>query len=187
MEKVLHLFINKECGHDCPLCCNKLYKLDEIPVVTVELLKSVKTVCLTGGDPMCINPNVLGDFIIRLRKQYKNIQNLYIYTSGKYAAENFIFLLGKISERVTIDGLNIAPKNIYDWIAFVKLIKDVPSWFFNKKTSNRLYVFKEQRPVFDALHIESLKDMYIDVIDRQWTKSFNTPDNEYFARLPILF
>ena len=58
-------------------------------------------------------------------------------------------------------------------------------YFFSKDLSNRLYVFREQRPVFEALNVELPKSIH--VIDRQWTTSFNTPDNEHFARLPILF
>jgi hypothetical protein len=47
-------------------------------------------------------------------------------------------------------------------------------------------VFKEQRPIFDAMHID-LSKFNIDVIGRKWDITFNTPDNEHFARLPILF
>lgn len=193
-EEVLHLFINKECGHNCPLCCNRLYKIDEIPVVTVQLLKSVQTVCLTGGDPMYIKPEILADFIVKLRTQYQNIENLYIYTSGTYAGNNFKNLIQLVlsapspwlTKAIQINGLNVAPKDIYDWIGFVKLLHEIP-WFFSETRSNRLYVFKEQRPAFDAFNIEFKDFTHINIIDRQWTKVFNTPSNEHFARLPILF
>ena len=182
MEQVLHLFITNKCRHQCQFCCNKLYKISEIPVATVELLKSVDTVCLTGGEPFTIKPVVLKNLIYNLRTQYTNIKNLYIYTSGyefeKVHQDYYEF----IHAYNWIDGINIAPKDWEDWIAVPKVIHTINCG----SNSNRLYVFKEQRPVFDAMGID-LSKVNIQVIDRQWTKSFNTPDNEHFARLPILF
>ena len=182
MEQVLHLFITNKCRHQCQFCCNKLYKISEIPVATVELLKSVDTVCLTGGEPFTIKPVVLKNLIYNLRTQYTNIKNLYIYTSGyefeKVHQDYYEF----IHAYNWIDGINIAPKDWEDWIAVPKVIHTINCG----SNSNRLYVFKEQRPVFDVMSID-LSKVNIQVIDRQWTKSFNTPDNEHFARLPILF
>jgi len=181
MEQVLHLFITNKCRHQCQFCCNKLYKISEIPVATVELLKSVDTVCLTGGEPFTVKPIVLKNLIYNLRTQYKSIKNLYIYTSG-YEFEmvhqdyyEFIHVYN------WINGINIAPKDWKDWIAVPKIISTINC----KSNSNRLYVFREQRPVFDAMNID-LSKVNIQVIDRQWTKSFSVSDNEYFARLPIL-
>jgi hypothetical protein len=50
----IHLMINRWCGNSCPLCCNKQYDLDTVPVVTVEELKAAHTVMLTGGDPFYV-------------------------------------------------------------------------------------------------------------------------------------
>lgn len=184
MEEVLHLFITNNCRHNCKLCCNKFYKIDEIPVVTVELLKSVQTVCLTGGEPFYVDSGVLKLFIYRIRDQYPNIKNLYIYTSGAefgkscYNYENLIRLS-------TINGINVAPKDWLDWKWFADTLK-APTLNYPKENSNRLYVFKEQRPIFDAMGL-NLEDANIQVIDRTWDCKFNTPPNEHFARLPILF
>lgn len=185
MEQVLHLFITNKCRHNCPLCCNKLYKIDEIPVVTVELLKSVETVCLTGGEPFSIKPYLLTAFIRNIRYQYPNIKNLYIYTSGSEfskCAQDYIDLI----RTEYINGINIAPKDWKDWCGFAECVEVGGYTLFPNENSNRLYVFKDQRCVFDAMHID-LISCNIEVIDRQWTKSFETPSNEHFARLPILF
>lgn len=181
MEQVLHLFITNKCRHQCEFCCNKLYKISEIPVVTVELLKSVDTVCLTGGEPFGIGVGNLYTFIKLLRNQYPNIKNLYIYTSGAELALNYRSYIPILGEY--INGINVAPKDVIDWMRFVDIVN---KGIFKEGNSNRLYVFKEQRPLFDAMNID-LSKVNIQVIDRQWTKSFNTSDNEYFARLPILF
>ena len=184
MEEVLHLFITNNCRHNCKLCCNKFYKIDEIPVVTVELLKSVQTVCLTGGEPFSVPNEILKNFIIELRSQYENIKKLYMYTSGmefgKYGWKYQICI-----DCNYINGINVAPKDWLDWQWFADTIKDWNALYPNKN-SNRLYVFKDQRPIFDAMGLD-LKDANIQVIDRTWDCKFNTPPNEHFARLPILF
>ena len=185
MEQVLHLFITNKCRHNCPLCCNKLYKIDEIPVVTVELLKSVETVCLTGGEPFSIESRLLTAFIRSIRNQYANIKNLYIYTSGSafgtYARDYTDLIRMKY-----INGINIAPKDWKDWCGFADCAELGGHILFPNENSNRLYVFKDQKHIFEAMHID-LISCNIEVIDRQWTKSFETPSNEHFARLSILF
>ncbi len=119
--------------------------------------------------------------------QYPNIKNLYVYTSGHEIGEHTglanILVCGY--KQKLVDGFNIAPKDFKDWVGFRNVICYIPE-VLEKTSSNRLYVFREMRQVYDSLHIDMSK-YNIDIIDRQWTKSFNTPDNEHFARLPILF
>lgn len=183
MEQILHLFITNKCRHNCKFCCNKLYDIEKIPVVTVELLKSVQTICLTGGEPFGINQDTLCMFIMRLRKQYPNIENLYIYTSGFEASFRIKYICDMMQKHL-INGINIAPKDHRDWAGFVSIMNYEPSVFV-QHSSNRLYVFKEQQAFFDS-NID-LSGININVIYRQWDKTFNTPSNEHFARLPILF
>lgn len=185
MEEVLHLFITNKCRHHCPLCCNRLYMIHKIPVVTVELLRSVKTICLTGGEPFSIESHLLTAFIRNIRCEYPNIKNLYIYTSGsefKECARDYVDLI----RMEYINGINIAPKDWKDWCGFAKCAESGGQILFPNENSNRLYVFKDQKRIFEAMHID-LISCNIEVIDRQWTKSFETPSNEHFARLPILF
>lgn len=183
MEEILHLFITNICNHDCRLCCNKFYNIEEIPVVTVERLKTVDTVCLTGGDPLYINPIVLRYFIANLRLQYDNIKQLYIYTSGLYLMRSMEALLWGTKVDI-INGISIAPKDVNEWLAFRSFYKLAPDVF--NKGSNRLYVFKEQEKTFNRI-CGDLTFVNIDVISRIWDRVFNTPDNEHFERLPILF
>lgn len=193
MEKILHLFITNNCRHNCELCCNKFYNIQEIPIASVELLKSVSTVCLTGGEPFWIKPEILAYFIIKLRTQYQNIENLYIYTSGKELGEN----LGKvmnivlnaespwITKSFQIDGITVGPKDFEDWNGLIKAMKEV-QYFFSSARSNRLYVFKEHREIYEIAKRSFPKDCEINVMSRTWDPVFNVPENEYFARLPIL-
>lgn len=193
MEQILHLFITNKCRHNCKLCCNKFYKIDEIPVVTVELLKTVDTVCLTGGEPLGINHNIFENFVISLRNQYNNIKNLYVYTSGKELEDAISSSLGHLIPDY-INGINVAPKDFEDWYAFAKLVTYGSNCLLGKPfavrnyntISHRLYVFEEQYPIYEALKL-NLSGLHINVINRKWDKVFNTPDNEHFARIPILF
>lgn len=184
MEEVLHLFITNNCRHNCKLCCNKFYKIDEIPVVTVELLESIQTVCLTGGEPFSINSDVLKLFIHRLRAQYSNIENLYIYTSGTEFGE-YCHNYENLIRFNYINGINVAPKDWKDWKWFADTLEN-HTLNYSKENSNRLYVFKDQKPIFEAMGLH-LENVNIQVIDRIWDRKFNTPPNEHFARLPILF
>lgn len=56
--EIMHLMILDNCDHKCNLCCNKMYDIDKIPVATVEEMKTVHTVCITGGEPFMSNINI---------------------------------------------------------------------------------------------------------------------------------
>ena len=193
MEQIYHLFIKKECNHNCPLCCNKQYDISKLPVVTVEDLVSADVVCLTGGEPFMIPPGILLNLCKRLKKQYSNIKKLYIYSSNlnpTFIDEKWWTLLYEV-----VDGVNIAPKTIDEWKYFHYLVhtpwfRDITDttgpWEGMENTkSNRLYVFEDQQAVYDSLHWDL--PISWQVIGRKWDKVFNTPDNEHFVRLPILY
>lgn len=188
METIIHLFITNTCRHICPMCCNKLYKIDEIPVATVELLKQADTVCLTGGEPLTLSPMMLDRFVRNLRWQYLNVKNLYVYTSGAELLWNSV-LVEKLVCEERINGINVAPKDEDDWDGFVRTLRKAPKIFGKDcpvNPSNRLYIFDEQREYFDSLNLP-VDDLNIQVLGRKWQQVFNTPDNEHFVRLPILF
>lgn len=188
METILHLFITNTCRHICPLCCNKLYVIDKIPVVTVELLKQADTVCLTGGEPLTLSDEALYRLIKNIRWQYPNIKNLYLYTSGAeliWKAPN----VEKLIQDNLLNGINIAPKDKDDWDGFLLAVRKTEDIFGNRlkyKPSNRLYIFDEQREYFDNLNLPA-DNLNIQVLGRKWQQVFNTPENEHFVRLPILF
>lgn len=172
--------MTSRCNHSCALCCNKLYNIDNIPVVTVELLKSVQTVCLTGGEPFNIPHYILIPMIKNMRTQFPNIENLYVYTSGIFDEDHLN------SELIT--GVTMSPKSRDEWKRLKYLITTC-DWFFNECHSNRLYVFKEDVRIAETFldTLPKSRVQHIEIIHRTWDETFNTPPNEYFARLPILF
>lgn len=183
--EIMHLMILDRCDHQCKLCCNKLYDIEKIPVATVEELKQVHTVCITGGEPFMASIDIDG-LAENIKKQYENVKNVYVYTSG--AALRTYLAKRVFSPFLHIDGLNIAPKNGLDWEELRWIYEFAPISCLdsiNNLKSNRLYVFKEQKEIFERRYRFLPKMHNLNVIYRKWDKEFKTPDNEIFRRLPI--
>lgn len=211
MEQTLHLFVTDKCPYKCPLCCNKAYPTETIPVVTVEELKSSDIVCITGGDPFM--PPFSRDvfqMIIWLRNQYKNIKKLYIYSSGVFFGGELEYESWKaiITPRLLgnsgIDGISFGPKSENDWngiINFVKEYKNLKYKEFFKAyvdeecgnvvpTENRLYVFPEWESRFKQItndYPNFVNNLHATVFHRKWQANFKPAENSIFRRLPILF
>ena len=187
-NEVYHLLVTKECQHNCPKCCNRLYDLDALPSITSEMLRGAHTVCITGGEPMCLG-FMLVHLCYDIRMQYPNIQKLYVYTSDiglldSWEDARLIMFFNNI------DGVNICPKNVMEWKR-LRYITDLTKFrpMYDERLSNRLYVFPEQRDLY-VKHFERYADWFpknMQVIGREWDMVFNTPENEHFVRLPILF
>lgn len=179
MDKtIMHLFILSKCDHQCKLCCNNQYNIDEISVATVEELKTIDTLCITGGEPFLSKTN-LDMLAYRLKKQYSNIKKIYVYTSGSALYRHFPQTLNYI------DGVNIAPKNKRDWESLRGIRYHMNYLVLSDLKDNRLYVFKDQLSQMEEYkHI--VDDLHLNIINRKWVTTFNTPENEIFRRLPIL-
>lgn len=182
---IMHLFILKTCRHKCPMCCNNLYDVDEIPVPTIEELKTINTICFTGGEPFLVED--LSKIAVKLKKQYPNIETIYSYTSGlsllmymkKHSTSNINGLEG-------LDGVTISPKDKLDWSAAQTLLKnDEYRHALSMMKSNRIYVFTDDDKPYEDIR-EYVDKSNFKMIERYWDDEFETPDNEIFRRLPIL-
>ena len=183
--EIMHLMVIEKCDRKCELCCNKLYNIEELPIATVEELRQVHTVCITGGEPFKLGAYV-DTFAGLIKEQFPNVKNVYVYTSGdalwsSYWLRHWAFFMW-------LDGINFAPKNINDWDA-IKLILEHSTDAFRcsirNMGSNRLYVFKNQVKMFEEKYSYVAKELNLNVIYRKWDKQFKTPANEIFRRLPI--
>lgn len=188
-EQIYHILVTRTCDHKCPVCCNKFYDLDKLPAVTPDNLREAHTVCLTGGEPLLLGYEQLYNLARRIRTQYPNIKKLYVYTSGQRLKKIQEFTWCDLCRY--IDGLSVSPKSLSEWVAFAefssnKIFSEIST---SIKMSNRLYVFDEQLTnwelVKNSYHINL--DSSWDVIGRKWDKTFKTPENEHFVRLPILY
>ena len=186
MTKVdtMHLFITKRCTNNCPLCCNKNYDIEKVPLPTEEELSSVNTVCLTGGDPFLLGEK-LDEIVNDLRKR-KNIKNIYVFTSG-YACLLYLKKFGKLPN---IDGITFSPKSERDYDAIWNFV-DTYSYHFIELSSNRMYMFIDK---YDDCNytIDNNKLVLLayvwnylncQVFFRTWVDNFNSPENEIFRRI----
>lgn len=183
--EIMHLYLLSACRHKCPMCCNLLYNIDEIPVPTIEELKTVHTVCFTGGEPFLVED--LSKIAVKLKKQYPNIQTIYSYSSGfsllmymrKHSGTNKNGLEG-------LDGVTISPKDKMDWSAVNALLENNEyRSSLSMLSSNRIYVFVEDdKPYMDVK--DNVEKSNFKMIERYWDPEFKTPENEIFRRLPIL-
>ena len=179
--EIMHLMVLSKCNYNCELCCNKLYDIDKIPVATVEELKTIHTLCITGGEPFMASIN-LDDFARSVKDGFPNVKNIFVYTSG-------VMLLYNLPQIFSyIDGLSISPKSMKDWLALEKIANSSSRDYLNnipKLSSNRLYVFKEQVALFEGRFKHVAEMLNLNVIYRTWDKEFKTPENEIFRRLPM--
>lgn len=181
MKPVLHLMVTNTCHLNCPLCCNKQYNVEEIPVVTVNDLKNTETICITGGEPIFFLNNVR-TLIIRIKRDYKNIKNIYLYTTGR----RFIYT-------PEIDGYSIGPKTFKDWMDLIAYITAYAPFGPHsecmiqklKSKSNRLYVFPEWEQFFNTVPKEIFEGFTI--IHREWQKDFKPTPNSIFRRIPVFY
>lgn len=176
---VLHLMVNNICNNNCPLCCNKQYDVEKIQVVSIEELKQTETICITGGEPF-LSPN-LTNFIFNLIMQYKNIKNLYIYTSGASIQRSDLttLILWQKSYNVNI-GLSLGPKSSKDreklrsYLIYEKILE---------LNCNRFYCFSDiDREVANTFYKNNAN---MQIIDRKWQENFKPAQNTIFRRLPI--
>lgn len=179
--KEIHLFLLEKCDHACKLCCNKQYDIDKIPVITVDELKQVETILFTGGEPFLIGGDRLTKLAKRIKTQYSNIKNIYVYTSGAALLE----YLEDDNTLSYFDGVSIAPKNKYD-VACLEALFFRYNRVLNNLRSNRIYMFPEFKDKIETIYNSTSELNHIDLIDRKWQETFE-PDAGVFRRLPILF
>ena len=183
-EQVLHLMVNNTCTNDCPLCCNKQYNVDDIPVVTVKELRSIDTICFTGGQPLLDLEN-FSKLCTCLERNFQNIKNGYVYMNG---AELYSYLnpelprTKKLFERFPWNsrvnyGLTMSPKCRKDWEAIREFKPYLEAW-----KSNRIYCFSD-RDIANAEGIFHLGE--IEIVRREWQTNFVPAPNTFFRRLPI--
>lgn len=178
--KEIHLFLLEKCDHACELCCNKQYEINKIPVITVDELKQAETILFTGGEPFLIG-NELTGLARRIKTQYSNIKNIYVYTSGPALLD----YLEDDNNLHYLDGVSIAPKNKYDVECLEALFLKYNRGL-NSLRSNRIYMFPEFKDKIEDLYNSTSELSHIELIDRKWQETFE-PGPGVFRRLPILY
>ena len=176
MNKKLRLMVTENCPNHCPMCCNKQFKVEDIPVVDRW---DYDEIMITGGEPMLYPGHVkeLCKSIRTVTKQMGINPKIYIYTSRC----EFEFIEDAI--RNYADGLVVTPYTANDIKFFRQLNNNLLKYRYGKflECSLRLNVFPE---VKDALP-ENLKCWQVK--EMQWIENCPVPEGEDFRRVAEFF
>lgn len=177
MNKKLRLLVTANCPNRCPMCCNKQFKFDEIPVVD---RLDYDEIMITGGEPMLYPENLerLCKSIREVTAQMGRKPKIYLYTA-RCSWRNFERAINHY-----VDGVVFAPHSKDD-IAFFReinnnLLKKV-RYGYEIEQSLRLKVFPEVR---DALP-ENLKCWQVQA--SEWIENCPLPEGEDFRRVSRLW
>lgn len=137
-------------------------------------------VLLTGGEPFLIDG--VCDLAKEIKSQYRNVKYVYVYKCG----DSLYGWLSRHDELHDIDGVNISPKNRYDLDCVVDLFKkDYLRQEMMKLSSNRLYLFPEQRKQLCVSILGITGYENVEIIYREWQETFKAQSG-IFRRLPVL-
>lgn len=176
-NKKLRLLVTSNCMNNCPLCCNRQFDINEIPIVDRW---DYEEIMITGGEPF-LYPNRLEDFCKSIRELTSQMgctpPKIYIYTSRCkwYDIERAI--------KYYADGLVVAPHSKDDIVYFKETNNKLLKYRYGKflQCSLRLKIFDE---VKNALP-ENLRVW--DVSHAKWIENCPIPEGEDFRRVSELW
>lgn len=164
----LHLMVTPLCYRNCKYCCNKFYKIEDIPHASRQDFLDAKNVYLTGGEPFAFaQPTAIA---WHLRDLYPNIKKIIVYTNAKELGD---YLRNhEYASLAALDGLSVSIKDETDAYYFTNYVahdKRVVNL-----TSNRLYVF-------DGIDIRDTSNFQ--VFEREWQTVFQPATDSIFRKL----
>lgn len=168
-KKNMHLMITAKCDRKCPYCCNNLYSVEDIPIVTEKEFMEAENVFLTGGEPFAYSePNKIAT---ELKEKYPNLKNIYVYSNAVEFFESHSYDL------FNIKGINLSIKNKKDYMVFMENRAFIESVLRkNNTTENRLYCF----PGFEDIIYS--KELFMK-FNRVWQKDFQAAPDSFFRRI----
>lgn len=176
MNKKLRLLVTANCHNRCPLCCNKQFNFEDIPVVDRW---DYEEIMITGGEPLLYPERLerLCESIRDVTEQMGIASKIYIYTARAewYEIERAI--------KYYADGIVVAPHSTDDVKIFRQTNKNLLKYRYGKylECSLRLKVFPEVR---DALP-ENLKCWKVS--ESEWIENCPLPEGEDFRRVSRLW
>lgn len=175
-NKKLRLLVTANCLNRCPLCCNKQFNVNDIPVVDRW---DYEEIMITGGEPM-----LYPDRLERLCKGIREVTEqmglrpkIYLYTSRCWWNDIDRAI------RYYADGIVVAPHSSDDVKIFRQTNNNLLKYRYGKylECSLRLKVFPEVR---DALP-ENLKCWKVE--HSEWIENCPLPNGEDFRRVKELW
>lgn len=186
-NKKLRLLVTTKCHNSCPMCCNKQFDLNNLPIVDRW---DYDEIMLTGGEPLSSVKKVR--YLITLIESIKTIQKaqglplskVYVYTSTHHPN-----LMRKILPYV--DGITYTPHNVkevHTAISFnqhILLQKEYNPAYIGKK-SFKLNLFSDIKEIIKRVtKLSSFS--YWTIHEIQWLKDCPIPDGEDFRRIYTLY
>lgn len=165
--KKLRLLITKACPKQCDGCCNKDWKLDELPVCTDY--SGYDEILITGGEPL-LRLTRITSIIMDIRRSNKDVK-IYIYTAFPSSS------IGKFLLNGFVNGITFTLHEQKDVNKFKEL--DIFIALLNKqlKPSLRLNIFKGV-----VINTDSLVADWVIKSNIEWIKDCPLPTDEVFMR-----
>lgn len=186
-NKKLRLLVTTKCHNSCPMCCNKQFDLNNLPIVDRW---DYGEIMLTGGEPLSSTKKVR--YLITLIESIKTIQKaqglpltkVYVYTSTHHPN-----LMRKILPYV--DGITYTPHNVKEvhtvinFNQYIFLQKEYNPTYIGKK-SFKLNLFPDIKEIIERVtRLSSFS--YWTIHEIQWMKDCPIPEGEDFRRIYTLY
>lgn len=164
----LRLLLRGDCDRACPGCCNKGWKLEDLPICTD--FTPYDEVMLTGGEPMLAYLQVIRT--ARAVRAQNTKAPIYMYTARTSPPHQLGIVL------TNLDGVTITlhePKDVEPFLRFATYVK---LWKLYKKRNLRVNVFKPMvLPDHPAL------EHWIIKAGMEWIVDCPLPGEEVFMRV----
>lgn len=185
MNKKLRLLVTTKCHNDCPMCCNKQFDFDTLPIVDRW---DYEEIMITGGEPLSSVKKTR--YLVRLIESIKVIQQAQGLPISKfyvYTATHHTHLLQKIIE--SVDGIVYTPHNT----AELTILFDITRYWrvYRRSTirdkSLRLNIFPEIKEKLVSMSMESLIEYMWNIKDIEWVENCPIPEGEDFRKIYMLY
>ena len=189
MAKKLRLLVTEKCHNKCPMCCNKQFDINSLPVVDNW---GYDEIMITGGEPLASIKKVRS--LISLIQSIKTVQaaqgikdcKFYVYTATRHSN-----LLKKIIPHV--DGIVYTPHVYPELNVLLDFTNYIYRCIINKDMKNksfRLCLFPEMSQAFVtvASNMERRRVQSVwNIKNIEWVKDCPVPEGEEFRRISILY
>lgn len=184
-NKKLRLLVTTKCHNNCPMCCNKQFNFDTLPIVDRW---DYEEVMITGGEPLSSIKKVR--YLITLIEGIKAVQKaqglpiskFYLYTSTRNVG-----LLKKIIPY--LDGMVYTPHNIQEIHTLLNFTYILRGWDIRKKVSLRLNLFENVSEIIKKWYDREF--IYLSEIWKvkkmEWIENCPIPEGEDFRRIYMLY
>lgn len=181
MNRRLRLLVTAKCPNKCPMCCNRKYDLEALPVVDRW---DYDEISITGGEPLVFERPLAARFADSIRAiaaaQGLGTPKIYLYTAC-FKLPRLVYAMGHF------DGITLTPHRASD-IQGLHAFNDVVSGVRSIQNpypiaSLRLNLFPDMKAILP----ESLDLSLWKVKDIHWVEDCPLPAGEDFRRIATLW